>query len=161
LNVLLVGITGQTAAYVTKFLLELGFEVTGSSRDKARANLSNLQRVGVNTSKLCIISLDPADPRQVFCVLANSSYDIIINLAGQTSVGLSFDQPAQSLDLIITSCLNFIEAIKSLKLKPFILMLQVVNVLEILMTYLQVNKHPLSPIALMQLLRHHPFILLV
>lgn len=117
MNVLLVGITGQTAAYVTKFLLELGFEVTGSSRDKARANLSNLQRVGVNTSKLCIISLDPADPRQVFCVLANSSYDIIINLAGQTSVGLSFDQPAQSLDSIITSCLNFIEAIKSLKLK--------------------------------------------
>lgn len=113
---LIIGITGQTAAYVAKELSNQGFDVCGTSRDKRRANLANLSKVGVNPDKLNLLSLDPADPRQVFSLLAANKYDCIINLAGQTSVGLSFDQPAQALDSISTSCLNFIEALKALRL---------------------------------------------
>lgn len=113
---LIIGITGQTAAYVAKELVNQGCDVCGSSRDKRRANLANLSKVGVNPYKLNLFSLDPADPRQVFSLLAANKYDCIINLAGQTSVGLSFEQPAQALDSISTSCLNFIEALKALRL---------------------------------------------
>ena len=116
-KVLIVGATGQTAAYVAKELVDLGFRLTGTSRDKDRANLNNLCKVGIDISRIEIISLDPSDPRQVFSLLANTHYKYIINLAGQTSVGLSFHQPAQALDSISTACLNFIEAIKSLNLQ--------------------------------------------
>jgi GDPmannose 4,6-dehydratase len=100
---LIIEISGQTAAYVTKELLNRGFNVSGTSRDIRRTNLASLSKVGVNFDRLDLLSLDPADPRQVFSLLASTKFDAIINLAGQTSVSLSFEQPAQALDSISTS----------------------------------------------------------
>lgn len=114
MNCLIVGVTGQTAAYVAKELIERGFEVSGTTRNKARADFMSIAKVGVNPGQLNIFSLDPADPRQVFSILAANKYDYILNLAGQTSVSLSFEQPAQAFDSISNSCLNFIEALKVL-----------------------------------------------
>lgn len=113
MKIRLVGVNRQTAAYVSRILLERDFKVTGSSRDKDRANLSHLSRVGVNPTRIHIVSQDPAAPRQFSGISAKCNSDVIINLPGQTSLGLSFDQPAISLDSISTSCLNFIEAIKA------------------------------------------------
>lgn len=117
MEALVVGVTGQTAAYVVKNLLSHGFTVTGSTRDSNRCDLGKLTRIGIQPGCLNLVSLDPADPRQVFSLLAKNDYKYIINLAGQTSVGLSFSQPARALDSISTSCLNFIEAIRALSLK--------------------------------------------
>lgn len=116
MNILVVGITGQTGAYVTRLLLGSGHVITGTSRDKKHANLSNLARLGIKHGDIHLISLDPSDARQVFSLLASHKYDAIVNLAGQTSVGLSFEQPAQALDSIATSCLNFIEALRAFRL---------------------------------------------
>lgn len=116
-SVLIVGITGQTAAYVARELLSDGVQITGSTRDKNRSDLGKLVRIGVQPDCINLVSLDPADTRQVFSLLARHHYKYIINLAGQTSVGLSFSQPAHALDSISTSCLNFIEAIRALGLE--------------------------------------------
>lgn len=116
MNILILGITGQTASYTAKILIDKGHSIIGTSRDKTQARLENLKKLEVNMDWASIISLDPSDARQVFSLLASSSFDAIINLAGQTSVSLSFEQPAQALDSISTSCLNFIEAIKALRL---------------------------------------------
>jgi GDPmannose 4,6-dehydratase len=117
MNVLIVGVTGQTGSYICSYLIRDGHFVTGSTRDKASANFGNLVRVGVALDELSLINLDPSDARQVFSLLASAKFDVIINLAGQTSVGLSFEQPAQALDSISTSCLNFIEALRSFGLE--------------------------------------------
>jgi GDPmannose 4,6-dehydratase len=117
MQVLVIGVTGQTAAYVVKKLLSHGFAITGTTRDRNRCDLDKLFRIGVQPDCLNLISLDPADPRQVFSLLARNKYKYIINLAGQTSVRLSFSQPAHALDSISTSCLNFIEAIRALSLE--------------------------------------------
>ncbi len=111
---LIVGISGQTGAYLSKELIKNNFEVIGSSRDAVNINLKNFELLGVNLNDIEIISLDPSDPRQVFSVLLKYKPDRIYNLAGQTSVSLSFQQPSQAIDSISNSCLNFLEAIRSI-----------------------------------------------
>ena len=57
-------------------------------------------------------SLVPTDFRSVLQVISKVKPDEIYNLAGQTSVGLSFEQPVETLESIATGTLNFLEAIR-------------------------------------------------
>lgn len=113
---IITGISGQTSAYLAKILIREGYSVIGTTRDSSRLNFQNLARVGVEKSGLEYTSLDPSDPRQVYALLIRARPDIIFNMAGQTSVALSFLQPAQAVDSISISCLNFLEAIRCLGL---------------------------------------------
>jgi len=113
---LITGITGQTAAYLAKILLSKGFIVIGATRDDSRPFPQGLNRLGICQSEIRCVSLDPSDPRQVYAIVATVRPDVIFNLAGQTSVALSFIQPAQAIESIAISCLNFLEAIRCLGL---------------------------------------------
>jgi GDPmannose 4,6-dehydratase len=113
---LVTGITGQTAAYLAKILLRQQFSVIGATRDDSRPFPQSLNRLGMCQSEIRFVSLDPSDPRQVYSIVASVRPDVIFNLAGQTSVALSFIQPAQAIESISISCLNFLEAIRCLGL---------------------------------------------
>ena len=110
------GISGQTSAYLVRILLREGYSVIGTTRDNSRLFPLNLLKVGVEESDVQYISLDPSDPGQVYALLIRARPDIVFNLAGQTSVALSFLQPAQAIESISISCLNFLEAIRCLEL---------------------------------------------
>ena len=108
---LICGISGQDGSYLAKLLLEKGYFVCGTSRDAQVSSFRNLLRLGIR-EKVKYESLVPTDFRSVLQVISKVEPDEIYNLAGQTSVGLSFDQPVETLESIATGTLNFLEAIR-------------------------------------------------
>jgi GDPmannose 4,6-dehydratase len=111
---LICGVGGQDGAWLAKLLLERGYRVVGTSRDAAMASFSNLTRLGIR-DRVAIKSAALTDFRSVIRVLMEVEPDEIYNLAGQTSVGLSFDQPVEALESIAFGTLNVLEAIRMLK----------------------------------------------
>ena len=113
---LIIGITGQDGAYLAKHLLSKGYEVTGSSRDVMASSFSNLNALGIR-SQIKLLSVSINDFRSVFNAIQTADPDEIYNLAGQTSVGLSFDQPVEAIESIAIGTLNILEVIRLLS-KP-------------------------------------------
>jgi GDPmannose 4,6-dehydratase len=110
---LIAGVTGQDGAYLAHHLLTLGYRVVGTSRDAQMCDTSRLQRLGV-VDDIEIVSLAPNDFRSVLKVVSGTEPDEIYNLAGQTSVGLSFEQPVECMESISVATLNLLEVIRYL-----------------------------------------------
>jgi len=110
---LIAGITGQDGAYLAKNLLNRGYKVVGTSRDFYSADLSRLRFLEID-KEIEIISLSPTDFRSVLTSLIKIKPHEIYNLSGQTSVGLSFEQPVEAMESIAGATLNFLEAIRYL-----------------------------------------------
>ena len=108
---LICGVSGQDGAYLAKILLEKGYEVCGGSRDAQMASFGNLGRLGIR-QEIELISLNINDFRSVLQTLLKTRPDEIYNLAGQSSVGLSFEQPVETLESISVGTLNLLEAIR-------------------------------------------------
>jgi len=112
---LICGVSGQDGTYLSRFLLEKGYEVHGTARDAQMASFSNLVKIAIR-EQITFHSVALNDFRSVLQVLANVQPDEIYNLAGQSSVGLSFDQPVETLESISVGTLNLLEAIRFMKL---------------------------------------------
>ncbi len=110
---LIIGITGQDGAYLAQHLLAKGYAVTGSSRDVMASSFSNLITLGIY-EQVKLISVSINDFRSVFNAIQSSDPDEIYNLAGQTSVGLSFEQPVEAIESIAIGTLNILEVIRVL-----------------------------------------------
>jgi len=108
---LICGISGQDGAYLAKLLLDKGYEVSGSSRDAQINPFSNLISLGIK-EKIKFYSTSLIDFRSVLQTIKNSQPDEIYNLSGQTSVGLSFEQPVEAFESINVGTLNLLEAIR-------------------------------------------------
>ncbi|NWF37943.1 GDP-mannose 4,6-dehydratase [Mariprofundus sp. NF] len=108
---LICGIGGQDGAYLAKFLLEKGYEVVGTSRDAMATPFTNLTKLGIR-EQVRTVSMAINDFRSVFSALKNEEPDEVYNLAGQSSVGLSFDQPVETMESIAIGTLNMLEAIR-------------------------------------------------
>jgi len=112
---LICGISGQDGAYLARFLLEKGYAVWGTSRDAQASTFANLLRLGI-LDRVKTVSMAANDFRSVLQAISRSEPDEIYNLAGQSSVGLSFEQPAETLESIATGTLNLLEVIRFLGL---------------------------------------------
>ena len=113
MKALICGIGGQDGAYLARLLLDKGYEVWGTSRDAQMTEFRNLKALHLDQQlKLC--SMAPTDFRSVLSVLTRSQPDEVYFLAGQSSVGLSFDQPVETLESITVGTLNMLEAIRFL-----------------------------------------------
>jgi GDPmannose 4,6-dehydratase len=108
---LVVGIGGQDAAYLSALLLGKGYTVIGTSRDATLANRAGLRALGIEP-RVQIVSMAPTDFRSVLQTLRRYAPDEIYHLAGQTSVGLSFEQPVETIESIAIGTLNVLEAIR-------------------------------------------------
>jgi GDPmannose 4,6-dehydratase len=110
---LICGVSGQDGAYLANFLLKKGYKVWGTSRDAQGNSFTNLRKLGISDSVRCV-SMVPEDFRSVFITLRNVKPDEVYYLAGQSSVGLSFDLPAETMQSMVIGTLNFLEAIRTL-----------------------------------------------
>jgi len=113
---LICGISGQDGAYLAQLLLQKGYEVYGASRDAQTANFSRLTRLGIR-EQVQLRSTSLIDFRSVLQTLSKVEPDEVYNLAGQSSVSLSFEQPVETLESIALGTLNLLESIRFLQ-KP-------------------------------------------
>jgi GDPmannose 4,6-dehydratase len=113
---LIIGVSGQDGAYLADLLLKKGYEVHGTSRDHEVGSFSNLRRLGIR-DKVKLGSMVTSDFRSVLTALQKSDADEIYNLAGQTSVGMSFLYPVETFDSILIGTMNILECIRLLN-KP-------------------------------------------
>ncbi|MBI3506461.1 MAG: GDP-mannose 4,6-dehydratase [Proteobacteria bacterium] len=112
-SALIIGIGGQDGAYLADLLLSKGYAVHGTSRDREVSSFANLRRLGI-LDRVKLYSAVTGDFRSILQVVRNTAPDEIYNLAGQTSVGLSFEQPVETLNSITVGTLNILEAIRFL-----------------------------------------------
>ncbi len=108
---LICGVSGQDGAYLARLLLNKGYTVYGASRDAQMSSFHNLARLGL-LGKVNLESVAVNDFRSVIQALMKIQPDEVYNLAGQSSVGLSFQQPVETLESISVGTLNFLEAIR-------------------------------------------------
>lgn len=110
---LICGISGQDGAYLARLLVDKGYQVFGTSRNIASADLSRLAAVGLG-EQVTLCSATLSDFRSILTTLAEVRPSEVYNLSGQSSVGLSFDQPVETIESITVSTINLIEAIRFL-----------------------------------------------
>jgi GDPmannose 4,6-dehydratase len=111
---LIIGVSGQDGAYLAQLLLSKGYEVYGTSRDHEVGSFKNLQTLGIK-DQVKLTSMVTSDFRSVLTALQKADADEIYNLAGQTSVGMSFDYPVETFDSIMIGTMNLLECIRLLK----------------------------------------------
>ena len=108
---LISGVSGQDGAYLAALLLKKGYSVYGTSRDAQMSSFNNLSRLGIR-EKIKLQSMILTDFRSVLQTLTKVQPDEVYNLAGQSSVGLSFEQPVETLESMAIGTLNLLEAIR-------------------------------------------------
>ncbi len=112
---LIIGISGQDGSYLAELLLKKGYEVHGTSRDADLSNFYGLKKLGI-IDKVKLHSMSLIDFRSVMQTILQIEPEEIYNLAGQTSVGLSFLQPVETLESISIGTLNILEVLRFHKL---------------------------------------------
>jgi GDPmannose 4,6-dehydratase len=111
---LICGVSGQDGSYLAALLLSKGYAVFGTSRDAQGSSFANLQKLGIQ-DQITFLSMVPEDFRSVLVALRKSNPDEIYYLAGQSSVGLSFEQPAETMQSITMGTLNVLEGCRMLE----------------------------------------------
>lgn len=111
---LITGITGQDGAYLAAFLLEKGYQVFGTYRRVSTPNFWRLQSLNV-LDKVTLIPVDMADMSSLLEAVTLSAPHEIYNLAAQSYVGASFDQPLLTTEIDGSGATRILEIIRHLK----------------------------------------------
>lgn len=107
------GITGQDGAYLTELLLDKGYRVYGSYRRTSSVNFWRLEELGIhNHPNLELVEYDLTDPGASIRLLQRIEPDEIYNLAAQSFVGVSFEQPVTTAHITGLGVLHLLEAIR-------------------------------------------------
>ena len=107
------GITGQDGAYLAEQLLEKGYLVYGTYRRTSSVNFWRIEELGVAAHpNLHLVEYDLTDLSSSIRLLEHARPDEIYNLAAQSFVGVSFDQPQTTAEITGLGCLNLLEAVR-------------------------------------------------
>lgn len=108
---IITGITGQDGAYLSKLLLDNNYRVIGIARNLLAGNLNGLNFLNV-VNDIDLVEANLLDFSNIIRLLEKYKPDEIYNLAAQSSVGLSFQQPIGTLEFNIISIANILEAVR-------------------------------------------------
>lgn len=107
------GITGQDGAYLAELLLEKGYAVYGTYRRTASVNFWRMEELGVDKHpNLHLVEYDLTDASASIRMVADIQPDEIYNLAAQSFVGVSFDQPLATAHITGLGAVHLLEAIR-------------------------------------------------
>jgi GDPmannose 4,6-dehydratase len=151
------GVTGQDGAYLSRFLLGKGYKVVGLIRSFYGSNLYRLRYLNL-LDKVRLEECDLSDLSQVIKLIAQYRPAEVYNLAAQSSVALSFQQPIGTLQFNINSVMNLLEAVRLID--PSIRFYQastseMFGRIETLPIDEETIFHPLSPYAISKITGHH------
>lgn len=111
---LITGITGQDGAYLAEFLLAKGYTVYGTYRRTSSVNFWRIQELGVDKHPdLHLVEYDLTDLSASIRLLQTSGVTEVYNLAAQSFVGVSFDQPITTAEITGLGAVNLLEAIRT------------------------------------------------
>ncbi|KAF6246738.1 GDP-mannose 4,6-dehydratase [Nitrosopumilus sp. b3] len=110
-NALIFGLTGQDGTYLAKFLLDKGYNVSGTFRRTSHKCFERLEEISI-FDKVTTIKADLADYGSIQSAIKKSMPDEIYNLAAQSFVGASFQQPILTSDITGLGVLRILEAVK-------------------------------------------------
>lgn len=108
---LITGITGQDGAYLADFLLKKGYHVSGTFRRTSVINLDRLEYLGVK-NLINLLPMDLTDQGNIIRILQEVQPDEVYNLAAQSFVGVSFEQPVTTGKITGLGVTNILEAIR-------------------------------------------------
>jgi GDPmannose 4,6-dehydratase len=110
---IITGITGQDGAYLAQLLLEKGYHVTGTFRRSSSVNFWRIAELGVeNHPNLSLVEYDLTDLSSSIRLMENARPDEVYNLAAQSFVGVSFEQPVTTASITGLGAVNLLEAIR-------------------------------------------------
>ncbi len=110
---IITGITGQDGAYLTELLLNKGYVVYGTYRRTSSVNFWRIEELGVqNHPNLHLLEYDLTDLGASIAMVQKVQPDEIYNLAAQSFVGVSFEQPSTTAQITGVGALNLLEAIR-------------------------------------------------
>lgn len=112
---LVCGISGQDGAYLAAHLLDQGYSVVGTSRDPSACDRRGLAALGIER-RVAIEALSPSDLAATVALLEAVRPDEVYNLSGQSSIALSFEQPARTFESITLATVNLLEAVRVTRL---------------------------------------------
>ena len=113
---LITGITGQDGAYLAKFLVEKDYQVYGAVRRSASLNLARLAALDV-AEHVTFINYDANELSNIMRVLEQTQPDEIYNLAAQSFVQASFEQPLYTAQISGVGTMRLLEAMRTLKMQ--------------------------------------------
>jgi GDPmannose 4,6-dehydratase len=110
---IITGVTGQDGAYLSQLLLDKGYKVYGTYRRTASTNFWRLQELGAfHHPNLQLVEFDLTDLSSCIRLLQKARPQEIYNLAAQSFVGVSFDQPITTAEITGIGPVNLLEAIR-------------------------------------------------
>jgi GDPmannose 4,6-dehydratase len=110
---LVTGITGQDGAYLAELLLEKGYEVTGTYRRTSSVNFWRIEELGIQSHpNLKLVEYDLTDLGSSIRLMQTAQPDEVYNLAAQSFVGVSFEQPVTTAEITGVGPVNLLEAIR-------------------------------------------------
>lgn len=112
-SAVITGITGQDGAYLAELLLEKGYEVYGTYRRSSSVNFWRINELGIeNNPRLHLVEYDLTDLSTSIRLLQSTGAREVYNLAAQSFVGVSFEQPLTTADITGIGAVNLLEAIR-------------------------------------------------
>lgn len=115
---LITGVTGQDGAYLAEFLLDRGYAVYGAYRRTSSVNFWRMEELGIqNHADLHLVEYDLTDLGTTIALVQKVKPDEIYNLAAQSFVGVSFEQPSTTAQITGIGALHLLEAIRLVNLK--------------------------------------------
>ena len=112
-SAVITGITGQDGAYLTELLLKKGYTVYGTYRRSSSVNFWRLDELGCSSHpNLHLVEYDITDLSSSIRLLEKAKPSEVYNLAAQSFVGVSFDQPITTQEITGVGALNLLEAIR-------------------------------------------------
>jgi GDPmannose 4,6-dehydratase len=114
MKAMIFGVTGQDGYYLSKLLLEKGYEVVGVHRRSSNDNTIKLNNIKHNVN-LKLKEGDVTDPSSVQSLISEHKPDEVYNLAAQSHVATSFHQPTLTWNATACGCFNILEAIRYVK----------------------------------------------
>jgi GDPmannose 4,6-dehydratase len=110
---IITGITGQDGAYLAELLLSKGYTVYGTYRRTSSVNFWRIEELGIqNNANLHLVEYDLTDLGSSIALIQKVQPDEIYNLAAQSFVGVSFDQPTTTANITGLGAVNLLEAIR-------------------------------------------------
>lgn len=113
---LITGVSGQDGAYLAQLLLEKGYKVFGAYRRTSSVNFWRMDELGITAHpNLDLVEYDLTDAGSSVRLIEHAQPDEVYNLAAQSFVGVSFDQPITTAKITGLGAMNLLEAIRIVK----------------------------------------------